>query len=94
MPTTLVSMLRDDDTAKVLQARRGKGFVRLRDEALIRLYANTGARLSEVDHLLVTDLDMNNVNSLVAQARAPICDVSWPGWERNLHDTALPVRGR
>ncbi|WP_246595904.1 tyrosine-type recombinase/integrase [Actinoplanes auranticolor] len=31
----------------------------LRDEALIRLYYNTGARLSEIGNLLLTDLDMN-----------------------------------
>jgi integrase/recombinase XerC len=43
----------------VLEACRGKGFVRLRDEALIRLYANAGARLSKVGNLLVTDLDLN-----------------------------------
>jgi integrase len=43
----------------VLEACRGKGFVGLRDEALIRLYANTGARLSEVGNLLVADLDMS-----------------------------------
>ena len=58
-PTKLVPVLREADTAKVLQACRGKGFVSLRDEALIRLYANTGARLSEVGNLLVTDVDMN-----------------------------------
>jgi site-specific recombinase XerD len=42
----------------VLDACKGKGFANLRDEALIRLYANTGARLSEVGNLLVTDLDL------------------------------------
>jgi len=31
----------------------------LRDEALMRLYYNTGARLSEIGNLLLTDLDMN-----------------------------------
>lgn len=40
--------MREAETAKVLDACRGKGFASLRDEALIRLYANTGARLSEV----------------------------------------------
>jgi integrase len=54
-----VPVLREADTAKVLEACRGKGFVGLRDEALIRLYANTGAHLSEVGRLLVTDVDMN-----------------------------------
>ena len=58
-PTKLVPVLPEADTAKVLEACRGKGFVGLRDEALIRLYANTGARLSEVGNLLVTDLDLN-----------------------------------
>jgi integrase/recombinase XerC len=58
-PTKLVPVMREADTSKVLQACRGKGFASLRDEALIRLYANTGARLSEVGNLLVTDLDMH-----------------------------------
>ena len=58
-PTKLVPVLYEADTAKVLEACRGKGFVGLRDEALVRLYANTGARLSEVGMLLVADVDMN-----------------------------------
>jgi site-specific recombinase XerD len=58
-PTKPVPVLGEADTARVLDACLGKGFVGLRDEALIQLYANTGARLSEVGHLLVTDLDMN-----------------------------------
>jgi len=36
-PIKLVPVLREADTAKVLEACRGKGFVGLRDEALIRL---------------------------------------------------------
>jgi integrase/recombinase XerC len=47
-PTKLIPVMRDDDTIKLLAAAKGNGFVGLRDEALIRLYANTGARLSEV----------------------------------------------
>jgi integrase/recombinase XerC len=57
-PTKLVPVLREADTSKVLEACRGRGFVGLRDEALVRLYANTGARLSEVGNLLVGDVDM------------------------------------
>jgi site-specific recombinase XerD len=38
---------------------KGKPFMALRDEALIRRYYNTGARLSEIGNLLLTDLDMN-----------------------------------
>jgi integrase/recombinase XerC len=58
-PTKLVPVMCDEDTAKLLQACKGSGFANLRDEALIRLYANTGARLSEVGNLVVNDLDLN-----------------------------------
>ncbi|MBQ1076655.1 tyrosine-type recombinase/integrase [Micromonospora sp. C31] len=58
-PRKLIPVLRDEDTGKLLDACKGKGFVNLRDEALIRLYCNTGARLSEVGNLLVADVDLN-----------------------------------
>jgi integrase/recombinase XerC len=69
-PTKLVPVLREADTAKVLDACRGKGFVSLRDEALIRLYANTGGRLSEVGNLLVDELT-NISSSTAADSAAP-----------------------
>jgi site-specific recombinase XerD len=58
-PQKLVPIMGDDDTKKILDSTKGKTFMALRDEALIRLYYNTGARLSEIGNLLVTDLDMN-----------------------------------
>jgi site-specific recombinase XerD len=58
-PQKLVPIMGDDDTKKLLDNTKGKSFMALRDEALIRLYYNTGARLSEVGNLLLTDLDMN-----------------------------------
>ncbi|MET8090801.1 tyrosine-type recombinase/integrase [Micromonospora sp. NPDC005220] len=58
-PRKLIPVLRDEDTGKLLDVCKGKGFVNLRDEALIRLYCNTGARLSEVGNLLVADVDLN-----------------------------------
>jgi site-specific recombinase XerD len=58
-PTKLIPVMRDEDTGKLLEACKGKGFANLRDEALIRLYCNTGARLSEVGNLLVDDVDLN-----------------------------------
>jgi integrase/recombinase XerC len=42
VPTKPVPVLGEADTAKVLQACRGKGFVGLRDEALVRLYDTMG----------------------------------------------------
>jgi site-specific recombinase XerD len=44
----------------LLEACRGKGFANLRDEAIIRLYADTGARLSEVGNLRVADLNLTS----------------------------------
>ncbi len=44
----------------LLEACRGKGFANLRDEAIIRLHCNTGARLSEVGNLRVADLDLTS----------------------------------
>jgi site-specific recombinase XerD len=58
-PQKLIPVIRDDDTKKILELCKGKGFVQLRDEALIRLYYNTGARLSEVGNLLLSDVDLN-----------------------------------
>jgi integrase len=58
-PRKLIPVLRDEDTGKLLDACKGKGFVDLRDEALIRLYCNTGVRLSEVGNLLMADVDLN-----------------------------------
>lgn len=58
-PQKLIPVIGDQDTARLLQACAGRGFADLRDQALIRLYYNTGARLSEVGNLLVDDVDLN-----------------------------------
>ncbi|GIJ36279.1 tyrosine-type recombinase/integrase [Micromonospora sediminimaris] len=58
-PRKLIPVMRDEDTSKLLDACKGKGFANLRDEALIRVYCNTGARLSEVGNLLVDDVDLH-----------------------------------
>ncbi|MFD9701497.1 tyrosine-type recombinase/integrase [Lentzea sp. NPDC059081] len=55
----LIAVIRDDDTKKVLGTCKGKDFVQLRDEAIIRLYYNTGARLSEVGNLSLDDLSQD-----------------------------------
>ncbi|MFI1994966.1 tyrosine-type recombinase/integrase [Actinoplanes sp. NPDC020271] len=56
---TLIPILGDDDTAKILATCKGKDFLSLRDEALIRVFYNTGARLSEVAGLQLDDVDLN-----------------------------------
>jgi site-specific recombinase XerD len=55
----LVPVIHDDETKKVLDTCKGKDFIHLRDEAIIRLYYNTGARLSEVGDLQLDDVDLN-----------------------------------
>ena len=42
-PQKLVPIMGNDDTKKLLDSTKGKTFMALRDEALIRLYYNTGA---------------------------------------------------
>ncbi|MFI1994968.1 tyrosine-type recombinase/integrase [Actinoplanes sp. NPDC020271] len=61
----LVPIMGDDDTKKLIDSTKGKTFLALRDEAIIRLYYNTGARLSEIGNLLLTDLDMNTESVLL-----------------------------
>jgi site-specific recombinase XerD len=58
-PQKLVPVMRAEDTGRLLEACTGGGFVNLRDEALIRLYCNTGARLSEIGTLRLDDVDLN-----------------------------------
>lgn len=57
-PQKLIPIIRDEDTAKVLATCTGKSFTALRDEAIIRLLYNTGARLGEVATLRVDDVDL------------------------------------
>lgn len=53
---TLIPIIGAEDTGKVLSTCKGEDFTALRDEAIIRLYANTGARLS--GNLTLDDLDL------------------------------------
>lgn len=55
----LIPVLGDADTAKILATCKGKQFTDLRDEAIIRVLFNTGARLAEVARLTVADVDMD-----------------------------------
>ena len=59
----LIPLISDAETQQILDACKGSSFLQLRDQALVRMYYNTGARLSEIGCLLVTevDLDTNSV---------------------------------
>ncbi|WP_247674723.1 tyrosine-type recombinase/integrase [Micromonospora sp. C51] len=58
-PVRLIPIMRDEDTKKLLDNCKGKDFVQVRDEAIIRMLANTGARLSEVANLQLSDIDLS-----------------------------------
>jgi len=58
-PVKLIPIIRDEDTKALLDTCKGKDFVQVRDEAIIRLLANTGARLSEVANLQLGDVDLS-----------------------------------
>lgn len=55
-----LSILGDDDTAKILATCKGEDYLSLRDEAIIRLFYNTGARLSEVAGPHLDDVDLKS----------------------------------
>ncbi|GIM92973.1 tyrosine-type recombinase/integrase [Paractinoplanes toevensis] len=60
----LVEVLSDAETKQILGACQGNSFIQLRDHALVRMFYNTGARLSEIGDLLVPDVDLDT-NSVV-----------------------------
>jgi site-specific recombinase XerD len=58
-PRKLIPIIRDDDTKRILDSCKGTRFADVRDEAIIRMYYNTGARLSEVANLQVYEVDLD-----------------------------------
>jgi integrase/recombinase XerC len=44
---------------RLLAVCQGTGFAQVRDQALVRMYCSTGARLAEIGGLLVVDVDMD-----------------------------------
>lgn len=57
-PKRLIPIIRDERTKRILETCKGKEFVQLRDEAIIRVLYNTGARLSELANLALEDVDL------------------------------------
>ena len=59
VPDTPVPVLSDDELKAMLDACQGRGFEELRDTALLRMFIDTGARLSELANLKVGDIDLD-----------------------------------
>jgi site-specific recombinase XerD len=55
-PKKLIPVMRDEDTKRLLDGCKGKSFLNVRDEAIIRMLYNTGARLSEIGNLHLDDI--------------------------------------
>jgi len=53
-----IEVLAEDDLRRLLKACEGKGFLERRDLAIVRLFAATGMRLSELADLRVGDVDL------------------------------------
>jgi site-specific recombinase XerD len=59
-PRRLIPIVRTEETKRVLDACRATTkFAAIRDEAIVRMLANTGARLSEIANLLLGDIDLD-----------------------------------
>ncbi|MFI1194180.1 tyrosine-type recombinase/integrase [Micromonospora sp. NPDC020750] len=56
---------KEDLRALVKDAEGGRDFESRRDAALLRLFASTGCRLSEITHLRVPDVDVRNRTAVV-----------------------------
>lgn len=62
-PPTVIS--KDDMAALIKDAESGRDFESRRDAALLRMFACTGCRLSEITHLTVSAVDVSNRTATV-----------------------------
>jgi len=60
VPEIPVPVISDDDLRTLLATCKGASFVDRRDNAIIRLFCDSGLRLSELANLKVTDLELNS----------------------------------
>ena len=86
----LIPIIRDEQTRQLLDTCKGNSFVQLRDQALIRMYYNTGGRLSEIGGLLVTDVDLDT-DSVVCTARTARTAASASGRRRRACSAGIYV---
>jgi site-specific recombinase XerD len=70
-PESVVPVYTEGDVERLLGVCAGKDFLALRDTAIIRFFATTGARRVEVAGLRVTDLDFRTHSALLHSKRNP-----------------------
>ena len=72
IPETPPPLLTEDELRRLLRACVGTAFEDRRDLAIVRSFIDTGARLSEISGLSVTDVDIpNRVLHLLGKGRRP-----------------------
>jgi site-specific recombinase XerD len=72
VPEAPVPLLSADQLRALLKACEGKGYPERRDTAIIRLFADTGMRLSELTNLTVDDVDFtDNIALVLGKGRRP-----------------------
>jgi site-specific recombinase XerD len=72
VPERPVPVLTLDQLRQLFAKCSGKSFIDRRDEAILRLFADTGLRLSELAHLTVTDVDLDEqVAVVMGKGRRP-----------------------
>ena len=72
VPEQRTAVLTDDDLRALLATTVGKGFENRRDEAILRLFIDTGMRLPELAGLHVDDLDFtDDVAVVLGKGRRP-----------------------
>jgi len=72
VPDVPVPVLGDDELRRLLAACEGRGFEERRDTAIVRLFLDSGMRLSELANLRIEDLDLDqDVAIVVGKGRRP-----------------------
>lgn len=72
VPEVPVPVIRPDALEKLLKAVSGKSFVERRDAAIVRLFFDSGLRLTELANLMVEDADFDqDVTHVLGKGRRP-----------------------
>jgi integrase/recombinase XerC len=94
VPERPVPVLSPDQLRALFADCSGKNFIDRRDEAILRLFADTGLRLSELAHLTVADVDLDEQLAVVlGKGRRPRA-VPFGAKTTAALDRYLRVRGR
>lgn len=73
IPESMVPILSEDQLRALLDTTRGRSYEDRRDRAILMMFIDTGARLSELAGLKVADLDLdrNNTALVMGKGRLP-----------------------